>query len=104
MATSPLYMASRHDLEDVFIAMQPCFKDKEFEDNFKLREQAILKLRRITAGNAPNEFSDAFATGIKALVEGIIKTIVSLVSHYLAVSIALDANVATEDYCLQKWM
>ncbi|KAL8895662.1 MAG: hypothetical protein Q9192_003504 [Flavoplaca navasiana] len=78
MATSPMYMASRHDLEDAFIAMQPCFKDKESEDNFKLREQAILKLRRITAGNAPNEFSDAFATGIKALVEGIIKTIVSL--------------------------
>ncbi|KAI4238344.1 MAG: hypothetical protein LQ349_001152 [Xanthoria aureola] len=78
MATSPLYMASRHDLEDAFIAMHPCFKDKESEDNFKLRDQAISKLRRITAGNAPTEFSEAYATGIKALLEGIIKVINSL--------------------------
>ena len=104
MATSPMYMASRHDLEDAFIAMQPCFKDKESEDNFKLREQSILKLRRITAGNAPNEFSDAFATGIKALLEGIIKTVVSLVSPCRAVSIAMDANVTAANYCLQEWM
>ena len=80
MATSPVYMASRHDLEDAFIAMHPCFKDKESEDNFKLRDQAISKLRRITAGNAPTEFSEAYATGIKALLEGIIKVINSLVS------------------------
>ncbi|KAI4264245.1 MAG: hypothetical protein L6R42_000642 [Xanthoria sp. 1 TBL-2021] len=78
MATSPLYMASRHDLEDAFIAMHPCFQDKESEDNFKLRDQAISKLRRITAGNAPTELSDAYAIGIKALLEGIIKVINSL--------------------------
>ncbi|KAL8668652.1 MAG: hypothetical protein Q9168_006734 [Polycauliona sp. 1 TL-2023] len=78
MATSALYMASRHDLEDAFIAMQPCFKDKESEDNFKLRDQAISKLRRITAGNAPTDYSYAFANGIKALLEGIIKVINSL--------------------------
>ncbi|KAL8782938.1 MAG: hypothetical protein Q9213_004994 [Squamulea squamosa] len=78
MATSPLYMASRHDLEDAFNAMHPCFEDKESEDNFKLRDQAISKLRRLTAGNSPTELSDAYVIGIKALLEGIIKVINSL--------------------------
>ncbi|KAL8724873.1 MAG: hypothetical protein Q9166_007702 [cf. Caloplaca sp. 2 TL-2023] len=78
MATTPLYMASRHDLEDAFNAMRPCFDDKESEHNFNLRDQAISKLRRITAGNAPIEVADAYATGIKSLLDGIIKVINSL--------------------------
>ncbi|KAL9000408.1 MAG: hypothetical protein Q9169_000925 [Polycauliona sp. 2 TL-2023] len=78
MATSALYFASRHDLEDIFIAMHPCFKDKESEDNFKLRDQATTKLRRITVGNAPNEYADVYCISIKALLEGIIKVINSL--------------------------
>lgn len=104
MATSPMYMASRHDLEDAFIAMHPCFKDKESEDNFKLRDQAISKLRRITAGNAPTEFSEAYATGIKALLEGIIKVINSLVSHCPVYSTAMVADVFAENHRLQEWM
>ncbi|KAL8766825.1 MAG: hypothetical protein Q9209_006483 [Squamulea sp. 1 TL-2023] len=71
-------MASRHDLEDAFTAMHPCFDDKESEDNFKLRDQAISKLRRITAGNSPIELSDAYVHGIKTLLEGIIKVVNSL--------------------------
>ncbi|KAL8859281.1 MAG: hypothetical protein Q9178_004219 [Gyalolechia marmorata] len=78
MATTPLFLASRHDLEDIFTAMRPCFEDKESEDNFKLRDQAITKLRRLTVGNAPNELSDTYAIGIKTLIDGIIKVVNSL--------------------------
>ncbi|KAL8688928.1 MAG: hypothetical protein Q9224_004765 [Gallowayella concinna] len=78
MATSPLYVATRHDLEDIFTSMRPCFEGRESEDNFKLRDQAISKLRRIVAGNAPVDLSDTFTAGIKALLEGIIKVINSL--------------------------
>lgn len=80
MAASPLDMASRHDLEDFFIAIRPCFEGKESEDNFKLRDQAISKLRRVVAGNAPVDLSDPFTVGIKTSLEGIIKVINSLVS------------------------
>ncbi|KAL8807718.1 MAG: hypothetical protein Q9182_000529 [Xanthomendoza sp. 2 TL-2023] len=78
MATSPLYVATRHDLEDIFTSMRPCFEGKESEDNFKLRDQAISKLRRIVAGNAPVDLTEPWTAGIKALLEGIIKVINSL--------------------------
>ncbi|KAL8818799.1 MAG: hypothetical protein Q9223_002640 [Gallowayella weberi] len=78
MATSPLYVATRHDLEDIFNSMRPCFEGRESEDNFKLRDQAITKLRRIIAGNAPVGLAEPLSAGIKTLLEGIIKVINSL--------------------------
>lgn len=85
--SSPLDMASRHDLEDTFNAMRPHFEDKETEQNWSLREKDAIKLRRITTGNAPKVFRDTYLTGIKSLLEGIIKVIKSLVSRAFLSSI-----------------
>ncbi|KAL8963303.1 MAG: hypothetical protein Q9183_005028 [Haloplaca sp. 2 TL-2023] len=85
-APTPLDMASRHDLEDVFNAMRPHFEDKETEQNWQLREKDTAKLRRITIGNAPHVLKDAYSTGIKSLLEGILKVVNSL------------------DYTLSQWM
>lgn len=73
-------MASRHDLEDLFSSMRDCFDDKETEQNWIPRDKAVSRLRKITMGNSPKDFKDTYLAGIKSLLEGIIKTINSLVS------------------------
>ncbi|KAL9600055.1 MAG: hypothetical protein Q9219_003425 [cf. Caloplaca sp. 3 TL-2023] len=74
----PQDMASRYDLDDVFWDMRDCFQDKETEQNWIPRDKAVMRLRKITMGNSPTEFRDAYLAGIKSLLEGIIKTINSL--------------------------
>lgn len=100
--SSPLDMASRHDLEDTFNAMRPHFEDKETEQNWHLREKDVAKLRRITTGNAPKDYRDTYLTGIKSLLEGIIKVIKSLVSRaFLSYILAfLPYTVAFLSYIL----
>ena len=74
----PLYMETSRDLEEMFRDMQQCFEGKESEQNWSRREKSILKLRRITNGNSPQEFTVAFLAGIKSLLDGILKTVNSL--------------------------
>ncbi|KAL8942786.1 MAG: hypothetical protein Q9216_001471 [Gyalolechia sp. 2 TL-2023] len=73
-----LDLATRHDLEDLFDSFRECFHDKETEQNWTKRDAAIGKLRRVTIGNSPTDFKDTYLTGIKSLLEGIIKTVNSL--------------------------
>ncbi|KAL8672757.1 MAG: hypothetical protein Q9224_007557, partial [Gallowayella concinna] len=58
--------------------MQPFFEGKESEHNWSKREKSIIKLRKLTKGNAPNEFNSTYIAGIKALLDGILKTVNSL--------------------------
>lgn len=74
----PLYMETSRDLEETFRDMQPCFEGKETEQNWSRREKSTMKLRRITKGNSPQDFTAAYLAGIKTLLDGILKTVNSL--------------------------
>lgn len=74
----PIYIHSQRECEDVFSDMLPYFEGKETEGNWMNRDKSILKIRRITKGNAPNEYHKSFMAGIKSTVEGILKVANSL--------------------------
>ena len=74
----PAYVETARDLEDVFQDMQPHFEGKETDQNWSLREKSIIKLRKITKGNAPEDFTTTYLSGIKILLDGILKTVNSL--------------------------
>lgn len=74
----PLYVQSRSELHEMFREMLPHFEGKETEQNWTPRDKSILKLRRLTKGNAPSEYHQVFMAGIKSMVEGILKVANSL--------------------------
>ncbi|KAJ9666820.1 hypothetical protein H2201_002954 [Coniosporium apollinis] len=74
----PLYVHTQRELEDIFRSMLPHFEGREEEHNWLKRDKAITQLRRLTKGNAPEEFHTAFAAGIKSMQEGILKAANSL--------------------------
>ena len=74
----PIYVDTARDLEDIFRDMQPHFEGKESEKNWSSREKSVIKLRKITKGNAPTDFITAYLVGIKGLLDGILKTVNSL--------------------------
>ena len=74
----PLYIENHRDLEEIFHEMHPYFDGKESEQNWLKREKSILKLRKITKGNALQDFATVYLTGIKGLLDGILKTVTSL--------------------------
>jgi CLIP-associating protein 1/2 len=55
-----------------------CFEGKETEQNWVKREESIVTMRRLNAGNAPSDFLDTFVPGLRGLLDGIIKAINSL--------------------------
>lgn len=74
----PLYVHTQRELDDIFREMVPHFEGKETEQNWGARDKDVLKLRRLTKGNAPSEFHTAFAAGIKSLLDGVLKVANSL--------------------------
>lgn len=74
----PNYVDSVRDLEEVFREMHQHFEGKESEQNWSRREKSVQKLRRITRGNSPHDFTVAYLAGIKGLLDGILKTVNSL--------------------------
>ncbi|PTB70779.1 ARM repeat-containing protein [Trichoderma citrinoviride] len=74
----PQYVNTNRELDDIIREMTPYFEGKESEHNWMKREQSIVTLRRLVAGNAPAEFTDTFIVGLKGLLDGIIKAINSL--------------------------
>ncbi|KAK3109746.1 suppressor of tub2 mutation, partial [Teratosphaeriaceae sp. CCFEE 6253] len=74
----PLYVHSQRELDDMFRDMLPYFEGKEDEHNWTLRDKSVMKLRRLLKGNAPNEYHVAFMTGIKGVMDGILKVANSL--------------------------
>jgi CLIP-associating protein 1/2 len=65
-------------MEQLVRDMLPCFNGKEDETNWQKREKNIIMLRRVTHGNAPHEFSQAYLAGIKTLLDAIFKVANSL--------------------------
>ena len=91
----PSYVGSVRDLEDAFNEMRLHFDGKESEQNWSPRDKSILRLRRLTRGNlqailyihsstksikgnAPEDFTAAYLSGIKSLLDGILKVVNSL--------------------------
>lgn len=74
----PAYVESQRELERTFQEMHPNFEDRESEANWMHRERSILKLRKLTRGNALTDFRVSFLAGIKGLLDGIMKAVTSL--------------------------
>ena len=74
----PLYVQSQRELEEIFRDMDPIFDGKESEQNWMPREKSTVKLRRVLAGNAPDNFLLALVGGIRHLLDGILKAVNSL--------------------------
>lgn len=74
----PIYLHTQRELDEIFREMTPHFEGRETEQNWLARDKSTLKLRRITKGNAPSEFHGAFISGVKSLLDGILKVANSL--------------------------
>lgn len=74
----PLYVSSQRELDDLFRQMHPAFEDKETEDNWRIREANVLKMRRLLKGNAPKDYQSALLAGIKNTLDGILKVVNTL--------------------------
>ncbi|KAI1770849.1 ARM repeat-containing protein [Hypoxylon cercidicola] len=77
-AVEPSYVNTQRELDDIFKDMHQWFEGRETEQNWLKREESIIKLRKLDAGNAPSDFPDAFIAGCRGLLDGIIKAVVSL--------------------------
>ncbi|KAK1985780.1 clasp N terminal-domain-containing protein [Colletotrichum cereale] len=74
----PAYVNTQRELDDIFREMMTYFEGRETEQNWLKREESMTKLRKLIAGNVPQDFPDAFLLGLKGLLDGIIKAITSL--------------------------
>lgn len=90
----PLYVETPKALEEAFREMHPHFEGKETEQNWLKREKSILKLRKITKGNAPQDFTAVYLTCIKGLLDGILKTVNSLRTTVCTIGCHLVQDVA----------
>ncbi|KAK4126101.1 ARM repeat-containing protein [Parathielavia appendiculata] len=74
----PSYVNTLRELDEILKEMHFHFEGKETEQNWLKREESITRLRRLIAGNAATDFHDQYLTGLRALLDGIIKAVVSL--------------------------
>ncbi|GAB1319001.1 suppressor of tub2 mutation [Madurella fahalii] len=74
----PTYVNTQRELEEILREMHLHFDGRETEQNWMKREESITKLRRLIAGNAATDFGEHFLNGLRALLDGIIKAVVSL--------------------------
>ncbi|PGH11109.1 hypothetical protein AJ79_05054 [Helicocarpus griseus UAMH5409] len=90
----PLYVNSHREFDEMVREMLPYFEGKESEQNWMFREKSILKLRRLTKGNAPQDFQQSYLAGIKSLLDGIMKTAHSLRTTVSATGCHLIQDIA----------
>ncbi|KAK7413709.1 suppressor of tub2 mutation [Neonectria punicea] len=94
-ALEPLFVNTNRELDDIFKEMAWFFEGKESEQNWLKREQYVGKLRRLNVGNAPSDFADTFLSGIRSMLDGIIKTVNSLRTSLSKEGCALVQEIAT---------
>ena len=94
MQLDPVYIESSRDLEETFREMHPWFEGRESEGNWLKREKNILKLRKITKGNAPKDFITLYLSCIKGLLDGILKTVNSLRTTVSTIGCHLIQDIA----------
>ncbi|MCJ1309261.1 suppressor of tub2 mutation [Agyrium rufum] len=81
-------------VDEAFRDMMPCFEGKETEANWPQREKNVLKMRRITKGNAPVKYTSAYLSGIKTLLDGILKNVSSVRTTLSSTTCLLVQEVA----------
>lgn len=74
----PQYVNTNRELDDIIKGMAWFFEGRETEQNWVKREESIVTLRRLNAGNASSEFADTFLAGLRGMLDGIIKAVTSL--------------------------
>jgi CLIP-associating protein 1/2 len=74
----PMYVNTARELDDIFKDMAWHFEGRETEQNWVKREQGMVTLRRLNAGNAVTDFHDVYLAGLRSMLDGIIKAITSL--------------------------
>lgn len=93
-AVEPAYVNTQRELEDIFKDMHIWFEGRESEQNWLKREESVTKLRKLAAGNASSDFPEAFVAGSRALLDGIIKAVISLRTSLSKESCALVQDLA----------
>ncbi|KAK7927255.1 clasp N terminal-domain-containing protein [Apiospora marii] len=91
----PAYVNTSRELEDIFRDMLPWFEGKETEQNWLKREESTTKLRKLIAGNVPQDFPDQFLASCKSMLDGIIKACLTL-----RTSLAKEACALVQDMAL----
>ncbi|CAK7202440.1 suppressor of tub2 mutation [Sporothrix eucalyptigena] len=89
----PAYVNTQRELDDIFKEMHVWFEGKETEQNWLKREESVTKLRRLLAGNA-SDYADAFLNNTRALLDGIIKAVVTLRTSLCKEGCSLIQDVA----------
>ncbi|RKU45793.1 suppressor of tub2 mutation [Coniochaeta pulveracea] len=74
----PMYVNTQRELDDIFREMHTYFEGRETEQNWLKREESVTKLRKLLAGNAVSDFHDHFLSGLRGLLDGILKAVNSL--------------------------
>lgn len=74
----PMYVNTQRELDDIFREMHFHFEGKETEQNWLKREESIIKLRKLMAGNAATDFQESFLSSVRGLLDGILKAVNSL--------------------------
>lgn len=72
------FVASARELDNTFRTLYPPFEAQESDTNWKAREQNVLKVRKITKGNAYDDYPTSYLANIKHFIDPLIKTVESL--------------------------
>lgn len=88
----PYDVATPRDVDDLVRDMLPWFDGKESEENWSKREHNVILLRRVTRGNAPQNFSQTFLAAIKTLLDGIFKVV-----HSLRTTMSTNGSMLIQD-------
>lgn len=70
------------------------YEGRETEQNWQKREQGMTTLRRLNAGNAASDFHDTFLNGLRAMLDGILKSLTSLRTSLSKEACALIEDIA----------
>lgn len=92
--TKPLSILSARDFEDMSQDMLRLFEGKETEQNWDRRRKSIIKISRITHGNAPLEFRAQYISFIKSQLDGILKVVDSLRTNVTTAGLNLLQHIA----------
>ena len=71
-------VSSAREVENTFREILPPFEGSESETNWKAREQNVLKVRKLTKGNAYDDYPASYLAGVKQCLNALIKAAESL--------------------------
>ncbi|KAI8996900.1 clasp N terminal-domain-containing protein [Pilobolus umbonatus] len=89
----PIQIWNGKDLENEFTQMLSAFKDKESEFNWEAREKYILRLKGILRGNATEKYLDVLMSGMRLLIDGIVKSVESLRTQLAVKTLSLVSDI-----------